>query len=1208
MSDKATQLKAKLLKQKSKDVKKVSVKKKEKVSKTKAKDSSVEKKKIPKSVPNLSRVEKSGKEEDKLRKDLKKIMDDDYDIAKAFKFFSDQASASIAAENPDTEDISGIVKETWDGLDAEVKREFALKVLAGKKEQAWGVPGLLQKLLRLPPDLQEDFIARYLERNKNYDAYYETWSQSPDVKEKIREFNEKRDLPESTKMGEVDSMKETLQQRAIQYANEHKIQLNEEEKSYYKILEQIIDLSKIAKKLGIDVNTVRENPAAKDAIAEKVQKLHQKLAKDYIDIAAALGAENPDQMEIGPLLSYIANNRKKLTLSVDVNKAKKIRDSSREKLVREASKIGIKDSSKLSDEILTIKLLQANVERKPVVEKKDLIEEARYLGIENPEDYEIISLKARVNSLRKQKAKEARRTKIIPSEKDRDLLADKLARITGKNKEYYASWTVDDLQQRYQSMEQGEEFWQEFERETVIDALTKLTNNSRQSYEDRETSDLVQELEILSEKRAEYADKVAETTFAKKCVSEFRTYKWIDAKVTGVWLAGAGIKKYTTKSYVSVAGKGKFHQANAAFFNLQCNLHSKKRFQEGNILTCFDSNNEPVKFEVGYSIQNGWKYNKIAWPILVAVDQEGNSLGKIRGNRLLIQNENLFQAEQDFLNEQINTISTKKKKLLLDTVTEKSIAIAKKSLSRTLLRLAPKVHDYELNSPYINIAVDSVVNKQQTNQDLFGIVANTIVYINLQKAEIFRLRIKEEYYLPDMLLKLSPEDKLPEVFDTISNVVSEKTVNIYTSYIRNAVNEIIDEMAESLVPLDPTARKNTRPKMFIEPTADVEYTKEVCINSGDNIRPENVVYYRDPADEKVYCLDIDVIAREFRRNNFINPHTQKLFDKDFIRRYTVTYFDSESGQTYVFPFSKLYKRLKGGNITNPETGKVFEKPFIEAIIKGSTWRESSALRSKQFQRLDRRLTMCRNPKNIEGAPLESIVYYKDPDDNSVYCFTIKQLSDIIRTTDKINPATNKKFSKRFVKRFQSIFSLSLHNKGINQPEFREIYGEETFKGITLPKEEKKAVIVTESEDKKPNLILPDLWQLVSGEFSNVKQEEENEQNDETTDEETEDETTEEEQKGSQSDRELEETNKESEESVKEPDKVSDKPEDSDKSEMGFSKSNEETCTACKNICGKECYKSIMMQDNIPKPCYFCSLKCMEKFHFPRFKKNKRNKK
>jgi hypothetical protein len=372
------------------------------------------------------------------------------------------------------------------------------------------------------------------------------------------------------------------------------------------------------------------------------------------------------------------------------------------------------------------------------------------------------------------------------------------------------------------------------------------------------------------------------------------------------------------------------------------------------------------------------------------------------------------------------------------------------------------------------------------------------------------------------------------------------------------------------------------------------------------------VYYRDPDDEKVYCLDVEILAKDFRQNVYINPYTQKPFDKDFIRRYTVTYFDRENGQTYTFPFAKLYKRLKSGNIINPETGKVFEKSFIKAISKGTTWKESSALRSKQFKRLDRRLAMCRNPRNVADAPIESIVYYKDPDDGAIYCFTIQQLSDLIKQ-EGINPSTGKKFSKSFVKRFRKTFSSSLHDNGINQPEFREIYGDEVFKSIALPKKETEPV-EEKMQSQKVSLIIPDLWELVSGGFSKskkkfgmgdeetVEENEEVEKNDEettTTDEETtttEEETTDEETTTTEEETATEEeTIEEAEENKKDEDKV----------EMSFAG---KSCNNCKKSCNEECHKSMMMRENTVEPCQFCSLKCMEKFHFPSFKKKKHKKK
>jgi hypothetical protein len=1244
MSDKATQLKAKLQKQKSKDVKKISVihKKKEK----KPAKIVEEKPKVPKFTTTLSGIEKSAKEDEKFRRDLRKIMDDNYDEQKAYQIYTETQTASSGQD----------IKESWDELDQESKREFALKTLIGNNdEQSWGIPGLIRKLLNLSPKLQENFITGYLENSRKYDNYYKEWSQSPDIALKIKKYTETKDQTGNT----LVTINEDLRNKAIAYAHsafpesEYGHDLDtldfEKTKSYYDILEKIIlvrDHGKIAEKLGIEdqmadvinsrnpMEEANKLPGVNDIIKSKVQKLHQKLAVDYINIAESLGAENAVNMTVGDLTTFISINRKKLLQIVPVDIAKKIDEYSSQKLIREATKIGVKNANELSKEILIIKLLQANVQKKQPISRKNLIKQAHELNIENPEDFETNALSARILTHREKKAKDSRKTKFLPSENDRMILAEKLARITGQSKEYYAEWSMEELQQRYQAIEEGEEFWEEFERETVVNALVKITGKRKEVYENRDINDLIRELETLSEKQLKYALVVAETAYSKKCVAEFRNYKWIEGKVTGVWLSvpkgkpNNVLRKYATTSYIAVVGRGKFYQANIRFFNLQCNSHAKKRIQDGNILTCFDNDNKPVQFIVGYSLQGGLKYRKKSWPILVGVDTFGNSVGKVRNNRLLIQDEELFQAEQNFSTQQNKNINDKKKQLLQKQIDEGSIGIAKNMLSRALLRVAPKVKDYEVNSPYINIAVDSVITKNQTNDDLFNIIADTIVYTQLHKAEIFQKRIKAEYYLPDILLKLSPEDKLPEVFNPHS-VVSSKTSDMFVSYLRNQVRESVDAMANYLFPADPTARKPTNPIMNIEPTMDIEYDQGECVNSKDKISKDNLVYYMDPEDDKVYCLDIEILSKEFRQNNFLNPYTQKPFDKDFVRRYTVTYFDAETGKTYTFPFAKLYKRLKSGNIINPETGKVFEKSFIKAISKGSTWRESSALRNRQFKRLDRRVTTCRNAKNIINAPIESIIYYKDPDDNGVYCFTIEELTEIINQQGAVNPSTGKKFSKSFVKRFKNTFSHSLHDKGLNQPEFREIYGEEVFKDIPLPKEDE--MTSKKSEEVKNDLLIPDLWELISGDFSsenskssfgmghdNTTKDEDDtiaEKEDDTTEDEDdttedEDDTTEDEDDTTEDE---DDTTEDEEKESKKGEKASKKGENESKKDEKDSKKDEKEskkgdCTGCKKSCESECHKSVMMENEIAKQCQFCSLKCMEKFRFPHFTKKKRNKK
>ena len=107
----------------------------------------------------------------------------------------------------------------------------------------------------------------------------------------------------------------------------------------------------------------------------------------------------------------------------------------------------------------------------------------------------------------------------------------------------------------------------------------------------------------------------------------------------------------------------------------------------------------------------------------------------------------------------------------------------------------------------------------------------------------------------------------------------------------------------------------------------------------------------------------------------------RAFSKDFIRRYTIDYYDYLTGETYTFPFEKLYKQLKSGDVINKKTESPFDPVFVKNILKGVTFNKSKDTRMSKFKRLDYNISRCVNPQDVIDEPMESVIYYIDPKNN-----------------------------------------------------------------------------------------------------------------------------------------------------------------------------------------------------------------------------------
>jgi len=1221
-------LKEKLQKQKAKDKKKISVVRKKKsvdevdpiISAATEMPKMKVKPKVPYKVPNIKMVDQQSKTEVSLREDFRKILGDEYDAPKAFGVFTTEIGPTLVE---DIGERPQVLEDMWENLDPARKREYALKVL--KSRDVWGLSKVIDQLLTMSVDLQEDFMTKYTEENQDLDhaKFLKRWMESPMVADQIREYQVLQVLNQSEKVDKRETIIRVLKNRALQYAE--------------------------SKELVVDPDDPYVSILVSMKGRDRYQKLHVKLASDYIELAKVLGSEDAEELTPSDLITYIEKEKRRLYGSVDQQIVEKIVSSPRKKLEKEAQKLML-EVDDIPDDILRVKILQKqrDMSRVPMTDE-DLLDEALRLGIKDAENLERWHLYSRVKAASVVGRASAKKE---GSSMERSLLAEKLCRITGKDPDFFKDWSYEELTQRYQAIEQGDEYWEEFDRENVIDQLVNSTGKHRSKFDSRTADDLVNELENLKESRIASKKLASETQYAQKCVRLFKSYKWLKAVVTGVWISSEpeDIKEYASKSYVNCPGVGKMYRANIRFYNLQCGKYASERFQNGSYLTCYDSSHRPVTFKVAYSVQTPTSYR--SWPILNASDEFGRSTMKYRSNRLVVQTEDIFQDELKYMTHERRDRDTKKRDLLRQEVDEKTIGIVKKFLSRELLNVAPSVKDYEVTSPYIQIAVNSVVRPGMTNSELFYAVADLTSFLKNRTAKIFRARVQAEYYLPDALMILSIEDKLPEVFDPYYNV-SEKTKQSYASYLDTSRSKTVDAMTSNLIfVMDPSVKWPMRPTLAEFPAPEIEYDSSVCVNSKDSIAPENLVYFRDRDDSKVYCLDVDSISKQFREGDYQNHLSGKLFPKNFIRRYTVTYYDADTNKEYTYPYEKLHKRFKAGKYNIPELNRPFSKSFVNSILKDPNWKKSAHLRSLQFARMDRRVAHCVNPEDVENAPIEAVVYYKDPEDESLYCFTISRMSNML-SNDGINPYTGRKFSKSFSRKFTKMYSDSLHTKGINQPEFRELYDEDIFKDIPLEKENQEEVVPVQK------LVIPDLWDMLTSTLikksiipaednreehlrvlkldADATDEDINEsytrlsekyakkpekrkvieqaysalmRDDDVTTEDTETDTT-----TKEDDTSTEDTNTQSssQEEVEEPKKQSKKAkgknqeeEPKKQSKMGMGpkkdKGKTETCCYCKGQIGDSQIRSVVMKSGTPELCNFCCLECMEKFNFGRYKK------
>jgi len=1000
-------------------------------------------------------------------------------LEQAFKVYKSFRNSNIEVTEEWTDmtqaEKHSFLQEEWKSLPNLSKKDFILRSLEVEQNTPYERKQFLNHFRRLDDKLQNNFIREYLSRTTNYTNLFSSWIRNPAISEAIAQYErDEKDQPAPSPadidtIGTVNLIKSEIVDNLLSYLQTKKFVPKNTSRKFNSIISEY---------------TSDEN---------RKLKIYVKVAKNYITLLEILsGKEITDYISPADLSSELKRLEEKYSLKIPKSTLKQIKKMSRKELLQSLEQKEVNmNLQEVSNTILRILAIFYNVSTIKSSSASQALRVARQKLEEAVDSEEILKLETEIDFLKEAIPKQDSTKKIIS---ERDILIDKLCRITSYSPSHWLGWSLPDLKQRYKSIEEGAEYWKEFQREATIDTLVELTGKTRKWYDTVTTDGLLQELELLENSKyiQQVPKKVKESAmYTLKCFSNFESYSWISGKVLGVWISdpnGTRLSKFTDKDNFNVPSElirpyvesesisingTHFFLANKEFFNLQCNKNSKRRFQEGQILTCYDSNNRPVRFTVGYTISGTKaeqdKYRGKYYRIKYGPDK--NSI-------FVIQDEEIFSLEVRALQDVARHREQKIQDLLKSRVNHESIQVATRFLSRTLKSVAPNIKDYNENSPYIQIAINNVFQgNDQTVKELYSRVATVIVYLTIGDAQIFRNRVKAEYYLPDILMILSPEDKFPEVFDPEFGASDETKENI-VSYVTSQTEKIATDMAEfQYRSSHPTLTRPWNP-IDIPEIERIKYSESVCVNLADvnGTSKENIVFFTDD-DGKTYCFDVDKLSDQFNRRDFINHKTGNRFSKDFIRRYTISYYDSITKQTYTFPFEKLYKQLKSGNYIIKNTEISFDPKFVQNILRGQTFTKSQESRLSKFKRLDYNTSKCQNPADIIDEPIENIIYYIDEEENKKYCFSIPKIAPIVADSG-VNPYTDKPFSPQFIQHFKSRYSIILPQKGLTLQDFGDKYGPDFWKDTGPIADQNLRKRWKQSEESKQSLLIPNLWDLV----------------------------------------------------------------------------------------------------------------------------------
>ena len=562
--------------------------------------------------------------------------------------------------------------------------------------------------------------------------------------------------------------------------------------------------------------------------------------------------------------------------------------------------------------------------------------------------------------------KEQETSKLITKEEyNKNRLIEKVASITGRSKNFYDLWDVDALKQRlYVLQDENEDYAQELEQERLFTKLKQIGNISNYPNADKWSVEKLREtLENIGGPDWENYKPLIEDHNYLNCVEKYKFYPWIEGKVTGVWLTAPTkgnqpSSKYIFENTSIIENKVKWYMANKRFFSLQCNSYKNERTQNRDVLSCYTQSGKLLQFKVGFTI-SGYKHSPGEYQ--ARTTKVKNSSGKLVERSFIIQDEKMFQKELLYNRKQRQNKTQKIISVENSPVDEKSINLATKTLSEALMatldnplsrtdygiirpqsyfnkqKMLKNSYLYldstaskrvDFNTPYIQILMDNILTGvDQTNKDLFTKVAQIIVYLKIPQAKMFKNNVSNEYYLPDILPYLSPEEKFPEVFEDI--MLPPSFINSVVATINNAINREVRSLSEKRYYLDDTIRRKTSKITDYSSIERIKTNKRIslCHNKEKlkNTDPSQIVYYLDD-NGKIYCFTIDELHEQFTNNNIVNPESGNNFNLKFINRFKQVYNTRLSSEGFL---DSYFQDKYGFNIEE----QVSNKRNIDTIKK-----------------------------------------------------------------------------------------------------------------------------------------------------------------------------------------------------------------------------------------------------------------------------------
>jgi hypothetical protein len=358
------------------------------------------------------------------------------------------------------------------------------------------------------------------------------------------------------------------------------------------------------------------------------------------------------------------------------------------------------------------------------------------------------------------------------------------------------------------------------------------------------------------------------TFIDQNCVNELNSAPWLNASVEGIFITPAD-KSTNINAYISQGKNNKetyqhngetWSKVAVGFYQIMCNTFKNRQEQDGDVFTAWKNSTQPIRFKIGYKTNKGF----------------------------MVQDEEMFNKQKEYSKEQKVNNKEKLDNLLKEPVNPELQKFGKETLSLALTQIAPEIYDYSVNSSYIQKAIDTIKEKATTSKEFIDMLTNTILYLEEPNAIVFKERIVREYYLPEILVTLSPLEKYPEALENQNQEFVDKNYRLMERLGAKMAENISKKYYNIMFPSNKIKQLETL-YSGITDKITIGSIKGKCHNK-DNIKdaPDyQVVYYEE--DGKTYCLLIDDLLSQINNadgfEDVLNPETGNTIRQEFIERF-----------------------------------------------------------------------------------------------------------------------------------------------------------------------------------------------------------------------------------------------------------------------------------------------------------------------------------